>query len=254
MPAPVAPAPLLGRRPALVLRMAVLALFLAFLVYATFFAQWRPHGIAEVKADILSFGHWAPLVTILLQGIGAVILVPGIVLVLATAIVFGLNGIWISLAGQTLGAILAYLIGRHVGRDPLLALLGQRLLAMEKALEHHGFRTLVYLRLAAVLPGPFLIYAPGLVRVPLRQVIAACIIGDIPFVIVLSIVGRQLSGIQKASELADPQYAVPIAFLVLLFASPVIIFTIYRARKARKRRAEAAAPAAPGAKPSTKSR
>jgi uncharacterized membrane protein YdjX (TVP38/TMEM64 family) len=223
--------PLLGRRPALILRTAFLVLFVAFLVYATFFARWRPHGLAEVKADLMAFGPSAPAAAVLLQAFGLVLLIPGFLLVLATGLLFGLDGIWISILGQTTGATLAYLVSRHVGRDPLEAVLGQRLLALERALEHRAFRTLVLLRLASVLPGPFLVYAPGLVRVPLRKVALASLLGDLPFIVVVTIIGHTLAHVRDPSELVEPRFLVPLGLLALALATPIVTFLLVRRRR-----------------------
>jgi len=224
--------PLLGRRPALILRTGVLLLFVAFLVYATFFARWRPHDLEDVKRDLMAFGPAAPLAAIALEAFGLVLLIPGFLLVLGAGLLFGLDGIWISLLGQTCGAVLAYQVSRHVGRDPLEALLGQRLLALERLLERRAFRTLVMLRLAAVLPGPFLVYAPGLVRVPLRWVALAVLLGDLPFVVVVTIIGHTLAHVHDPSELLHARFLVPLALLALALATPILTFLILRGRRA----------------------
>lgn len=234
-------AALTGRRPALVLRIGLLLLLAAFIVYATFFAHWRPHSVADVRDDLLPFGDAAPLVAVLLQAVGVVILIPGFLLVLATGFLFGLDGIWISLLGQTLGSVFAHLVARHVGRDPLEALLGQRLLAIERALEHHAFRTLVLLRLATILPGPFLAYAPGLVRVPLRVVALATALGVVPFVVVLSIAGATLARVRDPAEFAQPRFFVPLALLGLALVTPIVTFLLVRHRR-RKTAAKRATP------------
>lgn len=228
--------PLWLRRPTLIVRSVLLVVFVVFLVYATFFAQWRPHSLADVKDDLNSFGPGtAPVLTILLQSIGVVLLIPGMILMIATALIFGLDSIWINLAGQTLGAVFAYLIARYVGHEPLSAILGQRLLAVERALEDHAFRTLVMLRLLSLLPGPFIVYAPGLVRVNLRQVTGAAILGQIPLVVALGLVGDRLNRIREASDLLKPEFFASFAFLFAVFAVPlVVLLVIHRRRQVRR--------------------
>lgn len=226
-----------GRRPALLLRSVFLLLFLLFLVYATFFARWRPHGLDAVKDDLASFGPGAPVAAVVLQAIGVLLFIPGFLLILATAILFGLDSIWISLAGQTLGAVLAYLVARHVGRDLLHAVLGQRLLALERALERHAFRTLVLLRLMSLLPGPFIVYAPGLVRVPLRQVVGAAVLGQIPFVVVLAFLGHSLASVREPADLLTPSILFPMSLLGALIVFPLLGLTLLRRQRRRARAA-----------------
>lgn len=223
------------RRPTLLLRIAFLLLFAVFLIYATFFAQWRPHGIADIKEDIAAFGVWAPVAAVLLQAVGTVLLIPGFALIVGTALFFGLDSIWISLLGQTLGTVLAYLIARHVGREPLHALLGQRLIPIEKKLEEKGFRYLLLLRLLSLLPTPFIVYAPGLVRLRLRHVIVAAVIGQIPFVLVFGFFGQSLAQVTGPRDLLDPVFLFPLSLLFALVSFPILALTAlqrYRHRRA----------------------
>lgn len=215
-------------------RVAFLLLFALFLIYATFFAQWRPHSLDDVQADIDAAGVWGPVGVILAQAMATVLLIPGFLLILATALFFGLDSIWISLIGQTLGTILAYLIARHVGREPLHALLGQRMVALEKALEERGFRYLLILRLLSLLPTPFVVYAPGLVKIKLRYVTLAALIGQLPFVFVFGFFGHSLAQVGRPSDLVDPVFLFPLSLLFALVTFPILLMTgLQRYRRRR---------------------
>lgn len=222
------------RRPTLLLRIAFLLLFVVFLVYASFFAQWRPHSLQDVQEDLRAFGVWAPVGAVALQAVGTVLLIPGFLLIIATAVFFGLDSIWISLAGQTFGTILCYLIARHVGRDPLHAILGQRLIALEQALAAKGFRYLLVLRLLSLLPTPFIVYAPGLVKIKLRHVVVAAIIGQIPFVIVFGLFGDSLANVSRPRDLVDPVFLFPLALLFSLISFPLLVVTGLRRYRLRR--------------------
>lgn len=223
------------RRPALLLRTAFLLIFLLFLVYATFFAKWRPHDLAGIQHSLDAVGPSAPFAAVALQALGVVLLIPGFLLVLATAFLFGLDAIWISLAGQTLGALGAHLIARHVGRDPLHAVLGQHLIALERTLRHARFRTLLLLRLASFVPGPLLVYAPGLVGVPLRDNLAAAAVGQVPFVVALVLLGDSLARVRSPEEVVQPDFLLLLLAVLALIVLPVAAVTLYRRRGGRVR-------------------
>lgn len=220
-----------GPRYVLVLRAAFLVLFLAFLIYATFFAKWRPHNFAEIKESLLSWAEGARFAAIIFQAVGMVLLIPAFILILATAFIFGLDAIWISLLGEMLGSAIAYAISRYVGRDPLHALLGQRLIALEHLLERGSFRTLLLLRLVALIPGAFILYAPGLVNVSFRAVIGAALLGSIPFVVAVAYVGDSLGGVSEPAEVLSPGFLLTIIGSAAVVALPVVIYTSWRRRR-----------------------
>src|SRR5688572_17250074 len=97
-------------RPITFLRVGIIVLFVGLLLYAVFFADWRPRTLDDLKRDLLLFGPQAPFLVALLQAILVVFLVPGFLLIIATAVLFGYQSIWISLLGQTLGALGCYLL------------------------------------------------------------------------------------------------------------------------------------------------
>lgn len=222
------------RRPAVILRLLFLGAFALFLVYATFFARWRPHDLGDIKSDIEAFGVWAPVGAIAIQAVGTVLLIPGFLLILGTALFFGLDSIWISLVGQTLGTLLSYLIARHVGREPLHAVLGHRMIALERALEERGFRYLLVLRLLSLLPTPFIVYAPGLVKIKLRFVLLAAVIGQIPFVIVFGLLGQSLANVARPRDLVDPVFLFPLALMFALISFPLLAITVVQQYRRRR--------------------
>lgn len=224
-------------RPRALARLAFILIFFAVVLYATFFAEWRPRNLADVKADLDLFGVWAPLAAALVQAVGVVFLVPGFLLVVATALLFGRESIWISMLGQNLGALICFYIARFLGRDFLESLLGQRLVVIERVIEEHGFRYLLYLRLLSLVPLPLLNYGPGLVQVQVRHVLLASLIGTAPFIVVWGLFGHSLAGIQDPEQVLEPQFLVPAALLLLLVGAPASTAIVLRRVRLRQRRA-----------------
>lgn len=224
----------LPARPAIILRGVFIVLFVALVIYSVFFTDLRPDSIADVKQELAGFGVWAPLVMIILHTISVVMLIPGFLMVLATAIIFGLDSIWISMVGQLFGSLAAYFLARFFGRDVLHAMLGQRIVAMERILEEHGFYYLLYLRLMGFLPLPLLAYGPGLVRVPFWHVFFATLLGQAPFIVVVGLFGESLTRIREPLDLLTPVFLVPLLFLLALLLFPIGISILVRQIRRRR--------------------
>lgn len=131
------------------LKAAVLVLFIAasvFLVRFTPVSDWLTPSL--LTGFIESAGVWAPLVFILGYAAGVCLFVPGTLLAVIGATVFGpylgFAYVWI---GAMIGSSLAFLIGRYLGRDFAASLIGDRLKRYDQGIERNGFATTLYLRL-----------------------------------------------------------------------------------------------------------
>lgn len=226
-------------RPITVLRLLFVLVFVGLLSYAVFFAEWRPLGVEEIKRDLLLFGPHAPFMAALLQAMLVVFLVPGFLLIIATALLFGYESIWISVLGQSLGALACYTIARFTGHEFVRSLLGQRVIPLQRVLEDHAFRYLVLLRLFWFIPLPLLTYGPGFVRVRFRTFLGATAIGELPFIVVMGLFAPRLLGLRRATDALDPQFVVPAALLLVMLLLPVAIAF-------RRKHARPAAPPIPG--------
>lgn len=225
-----------GARPITLLRILVIVTFLAGLSYAFFFAEWRPRDMGEVRHNLLLVGPQAPFTAALLQALLTILLVPGFLLILATAILFGYDSIWISFLGQTSAALVSYLLARSVGHEFVRALLGQRILPLQRILEDHAFRYLLLLRMLGFVPLPLLTYGPGFLRVNFRTFFAATVIGEMPLILVLGIFAQRLRDLRSPSDALQPQFVLPALILVLLLLIPVALAFLKR----RPRKLEAA--------------
>ena len=220
-------------RPALVLRSAGLILLLAVILYAAFLAEWAPADLPDARAQLLAWGDAAPYAALGIQALGVLLLFPGFLLILTAALLFGLDSIWISLLGMSTGAILAHQLGRHLGHDFVARLLGQRLLALERALSDHAFQTLLTIRLIGIMPGPIVAYAPGFVGVRLRTVAAAAVLGQLPLLVVLGLLSSRLHEVHQPSDLIAPAFLVAAAALVLIMLAPVLLVLLRRRQRQR---------------------
>jgi uncharacterized membrane protein YdjX (TVP38/TMEM64 family) len=216
-----------NRRLTMWLKLALLVAFLAAAVYyLRFTEQGREITPDFVLSSIESYGPVAArLIYIAIYIVGTVVLLPGSVLSLAGAVLFGAyEGTLYTWIGATIGATLAYLMARVLGRDFVERLFGGRFAAFDQRIREHGFTGLLVIRLLPLFPFNAVNFGCGLTGIRLRDYILATVIGIVPGTFVYQFLfakfGRRIltEGL-RLEYLADPQLWLAIG----LFAAFVII-------------------------------
>lgn len=149
-----------------ILKAVALLIFIAAAIYIVRFTPVKDLFTRDVLGNFLeTAGLWAPLIFILTYTVGVCLFVPGIVLTVLGAAVFGpywgFLYVWL---GAMAGASVAFWIGRTLGRDFAASLIGERLKKYDEAIERNGFATVLYLRLV-YFPFTPMNFGMGLTRV-----------------------------------------------------------------------------------------
>jgi uncharacterized membrane protein YdjX (TVP38/TMEM64 family) len=140
------------------------------------------------------------------------------VLVVASAAAFGpFLGFVYSAIGSLASAVLTYFVGLYVGQEPLKQLLGKRLDKTRKRIARHGVIAVAAIRLVPISPFTIVNLAAGASRIPVTDYVLGSILGLLPGLIVLSLLGSQIFAI-----LADPTLA-SVGLLVLAVAAWVAV-------------------------------
>jgi len=126
-----------------------LVIFIAAAIYVVRSTHVKDLLTRDVLGNFLeTAGIWAPLTFILIYTVGVCLFVPGTLLTVLGAAIFGpywgFLYVWI---GAMVGASLAFWIGRTLGRDFAASLIGEGLKKYDDAIERNGFATVLYLRL-----------------------------------------------------------------------------------------------------------
>lgn len=121
------------------------------------------------KSLIEAVGAWAPIAYMALYAAGVCFFVPGTLLSVIGAVVFGpyLGFIYVW-CGAIVGASLAFTIGRYLGRDFAAGLIGERLKRYDDAIKRNGFAATPYLRLI-YFPFSIMNFGMGLTAVKFRD-------------------------------------------------------------------------------------
>lgn len=135
---------------------------------------------------------WAPVAFILLYIAATVLFIPGSLTTLAAGFLFGAvwGSIYVSIA-STVGASLAFLIGRYLARNWVGKKIenNPKFTAVDKAIGREGAKIVFLLRLSPVFPFSLMNYALGLTKVPFRKYLLASWIGMLPGTILYVYIG-----------------------------------------------------------------
>lgn len=195
-----------------------------------------PEQLPRFTAWVASMGAWGPLAFIAGYSIAPVVFAPAFLLTIAAGAIFGfVKGVVYVMIGATIGATLAFLMGRYVARQFVESLLVRepRLQIIDRAVERHGFRLVALLRMSPAVPFVLLNYALGLSRIRLLDYVAASI-GMLPVVAMYVYSGKIAGDLASlASGAAQPRGPMYWVFISIGFISTVGI-TVMVTRLARQ--------------------
>jgi len=181
----------IARHAGLIRVISVVVLILgAFLIMRTL-----PVGdaLSRMEVWIQSLGGWGPAIFVLLYIVAAVALIPGGLLTIAAGALFGLLWGFIAVSiGSTIGASLAFLIGRYVARKSVREQTAKypKFAAIDRAIDEGGWRIIAMLRLVPMFPFNVGNYLLGLTPVKFRHYVLASWIAMMPGTLVYVYLGH----------------------------------------------------------------
>lgn len=134
-----------------------------------------------VESAVRDLGPWAPAGHVVLFALGTIVFLPGAIFGLAGGLLFGpLWGTILNLAGATLGATAAFLVGRFVAADWVRGLAGPHLQRLIDGVDAEGWRFVAFVRLVPLFPFNLTNYALGLTRISLGDYVLSSAICMLP--------------------------------------------------------------------------
>jgi phospholipase D1/2 len=100
--------------------------------------------------------------------------------------------------GSLLGAAATYLIGRLVGRGPLRSLMGPRVNRISRALARQGVLSVAAIRMVPIAPFTFVNLAAGASHIRFADYILGTLLGMVPGIVVIALLGTQLAEVLRA--------------------------------------------------------
>ncbi|MBI1991943.1 MAG: TVP38/TMEM64 family protein [Candidatus Omnitrophica bacterium] len=164
------------------IKLGILAVCLASLFFGLQAFGIRPADVTpdKIRALVLSFGVWAPIVYLATYG-QPIVPLPASVMTITGGLAFGpWWGTWAVLTGATIRACGEFLIARLLGRQAVERLLRGKLAAWDAKLAAKGFTAVLLIRLVPNLPFDMQNYGLGFSRVRFSAYAPATVLGMIP--------------------------------------------------------------------------
>lgn len=189
------------------------------------------NSLADIKGLILSWGLAAPLMSIILMTLQAIIApLPAFLITAANGLVFGVFwGTVISWTGAMCGALVSFMMSRLFYKS-----FSKKLPARRKGIEYldrlsnkYGFRVVLTARLLPFISFDFISYAAGLSTIKVRSFMAATGIGMLPATIVYTVFGFEMEKIKKYSDRLFTFSMLTVLILLLIWS----VLSLYKRKK-----------------------
>ena len=129
-------------------------------------------------------GPWAALLFVVVMALVVVLLLPGVLFTTGAGFVFGvIEGTLYVVTGTVLGAVIAFLVARHLfgGRARRFVMQRSRLRLLSEEATPHGWKIVLLTRLIPFFPGKLSNYYFGLTPFSLRGYAGGSLLGFIPY-------------------------------------------------------------------------
>jgi uncharacterized membrane protein YdjX (TVP38/TMEM64 family) len=176
-------------------------LLLVLVVLALVAAPLMPavqEAIERFRLWVGSLGPWGPVLLAVAYTPACLLLIPGTLLSLGAGALFGVvPAVFAVSIGSTIGAVVAFLVARTLGRHRLEKRLRDRpwFAPLDRAVAENGFKIVLLTRLTPVLPYGPLSYGFGLTRVAFGSYFLATWLGMLPATVVYVYLGSTAKSI-----------------------------------------------------------
>lgn len=205
-------------------------------------ASFNPQELLRMSLEwVDGLGALGFVAFIAIYILATVAFLPGSILTLGAGVVFDvIQGSICVFLGATLGASLAFLIGRYLARGWVSGRIAgnEKFNAIDRAVGREGFKIVLLTRLSPIFPFNLLNYALGVTGVSLRDYVLGCV-GMIPGTIMYVYIGSLAGSIAMiGSEEQPTDPTIQWAIRIIGFIATVAV-TLYVTRIARNALKEA---------------
>jgi phospholipase D1/2 len=161
---------------------------------------------------------WAPLWVLVVYLVAGAVAFPVIVLIVATAAIFGpWYGILYATMGVIASALMMYFVGLWLGRDILQRIAGSPCDRVRKEIDKRGVLAVAAIRLVPVAPFTLINLMAGACSIALSDYVAGTLIGMIPGLIAISLLGHQVT-VLFTEEFSAANFGVLLFFVLAWIA------------------------------------
>ena len=175
----------------------------------------------HLRAFVLSFGVWAPLIYILAYAQPLVPLPASLMTGLAGAAFGKWWGTLLALTGATLRASAEFLVARLLGRDAVAKLLKGKVAALDQKLSHNSFKAVLLIRLIPNFPFDIQNYGLGFSQVKFLPYVVASFLGMLPGCFAFVYLGESIT---------NPKQIWKLLLAVLLIVGLMVATSVWKRR------------------------
>lgn len=200
--------------------------------------------LRDALAQIEGLGAVGAIAFILLYIVATVAFLPGSILTLGGGAVFGVvPGFIYVFTGATLGATLAFLVGRYGARDWVSKKIegNPKFKAIDRAIGKEGFKIVLLTRLSPAFPFVLLNYALGVTQVSLRDYLLG-FIGMIPGTLMYVYMGSMAHDLALIGSGDQPINPIAQWVIRIIGFVATVAVTVYVTKVAQKALAESVTP------------
>lgn len=174
-----------------------------FSAYDSEVLAWMQSNQQWLQEQMATSPFWGAVIFTVVFALVLGFYIPGgIVLMLLVGAIFPVwQANFIANFGNLAGAVIGFLLSRHVLRDEVQSCYGHRLQRINDGIRRSGWLYLLVLRIAPVLPSPLVNLGMGLTPMSLPIYAAATLVGRIPMTALYVNLGSELGDIRHLSEL-----------------------------------------------------
>ena len=211
--------------------LAVLAVLWQWLAFNDVITPQMVRGALGRVTDLSREG-WMPAAVLAAFVVGSLLVFPLSILVAATGLIYGtVWGFVYSLAGTLLAAAATYWVGRALGREAVVRHGGERLNRLARVLARRGVSTMAIISLLPLAPFTLTNMAAGAFHLRFRDYLLGTLIGILPGLLAMTVVGSQLANLLRNQDLGA------VAWTGAAILAVVVLVAVLRGY-ARRREAE----------------
>lgn len=202
----------------------ILCILFAFIYIIMKYQRYFTHiSIKHLKNYILSFGPLAAFIFLIIFAIKPVIIVfPALVLTVIAGNIFGpIKGFILTMAGLFLSGSFAFYIAKSLGRPFVNKITRGKLVNIDKNIEVHGFKILLFMRVSTMFPYDPLSYAAGMTKISYKDFISASLLGSFPEMLTYSYLGKNIE------HPLNKGFIICLVLVAAIAAGGSIIYKIY---------------------------
>ena len=157
-------------------------------------------------------GNIGPLAALAWVALASVVAIPLAVIIMVSAIAFGpWYGIAYALTGASLGAVISYWVGSHLGHEALCRLAGEHVNQLSSRLAKQGILSVIAIRMVPIAPFAIVNMIAGTTHIKLVDFFLGTWIGMLPGALVITVFADQI-----VLALSDPGWGAGIIAVVII--------------------------------------